>query len=444
MRFSHIAPATLEETFAWHTRPGAFPRLQAPWLPVQVVTEAASLKDGRAVVALPGGLRWVAQHDPEGFAPGRAFADELVAGGLASRLIPAVVRWRHTHEFSDVGDGTTRVVDTVETNLPERTVRRMFAYRAEQLAADLAAHARADRPLTVAMTGSSGLIGSALAAFLTTGGHRVIRLVRGAPRGTEERRWNPDSPDAGMLAGVDALIHLAGAPILGRFSEAHKKKVRDSRIPATRKLAELLATTDGPKVFVCASAIGFYGPDRGDEQLTEDSRPGTGFLADVVTGWESATTPARETGVRVVNIRTGIVLAARGGMLGILRPLFAAGLGGRIGKGQQWMSWIGLDDLVYAYHRALVDADVRGPVNAVAPNPVRNAEFTQTLARVMRRPAFVPVPAAGPAALLGAEGAREFALASQRVAPGVLERVGFEFRRPDLTTALAHELGHSH
>lgn len=460
MRFTHVVPAPLEETFAWHTRPGGFPRLQPPWLPLRVVTEAGSLADGRAVVALPGGLRWVAQHDPRGFDHGRSFADDLVPAGVAGRVIPALVRWHHTHEFEEVagssaavGSGTaggtvaTRITDTVETNLPRRTVERMFTYRAEQLTADLEAHAwarerRGGAPLTVAMTGSSGLIGRALSAFLTTGGHRVIRLVRGTPRGGDERRWDPRDPYPGLLSGVDALVHLAGEPILGRFSSAHKERVRGSRVPPTRALAHLLARDPrGPKVFISASAIGFYGPSRGDEELTEASARGEGFLADVVSEWEEATAPAREAGVRVVNIRTGLVLGAGGGMLGLLRPLFAAGLGGRIGHGRQWMSWIGLDDLVYVYHRALMDPAMRGPVNAVTPNPVRNAEFTRTLARVLRRPAIIPVPAAGPAVLLGAEGAREFALADQRVIPAALETAGTVLRRPTLEAALRHELG---
>lgn len=451
MRFSHVVPVPPEEAFTWHTRPGAFPRLQGPWLPLRVLSESGSLADGRAVVRLPGGLHWVAQHDPRAYVWGHSFADDLVPAGVRGRAIPAVVRWRHLHEFAAApitGGGVgTRITDTVATNLPRRTVERMFTYRAEQLAADLQAHAWARElhgrgPLTIAMTGSSGLIGRALSAFLTTGGHRVIRLVRGAARGVDERRWDPHDPAPGMLSGVDALIHLAGEPILGRFTSTHKAKVRGTRVPTTRALAELVANDPhGPKVFISASAIGYYGPSRGDEELTEPSARGEGFLAEIVSEWEAACEPAREAGARVVNLRTGIVLAAAGGMLGMLRPLFAAGLGGRIGHGQQWMSWIGLDDLVYVYHRALMDSSIAGPVNAVTPNPVRNVEFTRTLARVMRRPAIIPVPAAGPAVLLGAQGAREFALADQRVLPAALESAGATFRRPTLEEALRHELG---
>ncbi len=444
--FSTIVPASLAETFAWHARPGAFTRLAPPWMPARIIAEAASLRDGRAVLGFPGGLKWIAQHDPAGFAENQRFADELIRDGLTSWPISAALNWRHTHEFESLDDARTQIRDTVETNAPSGMLSRMFTYRSSQLTADFEAHqwARAEGAgkMTVALTGSSGLIGSALEAFLTTGGHRVIRLVRGNPRGPDERRWDQKNPDPMLLHGVDALIHLAGAPIAGRFTESHKRAVRDSRVPATRKLAELIARTpQGPKVFLCASAIGFYGADRGEEELTEASAPGEGFLADVVVDWEAATAPARAAGARVVNVRTGIVQAASGGMLGLVRPLFAAGLGGRIGDGKQWMAWIGLDDLVYIYHRALIDPRISGPINATAPEPVRNAEYTRALAKALRRPAVIPVPSAGPKLLLGSEGAKEVAMANQRVVPAALIEAGFPFRRPSLGQALRHELG---
>ena len=201
-------------------------------------------------------------------------------------------------------------------------------------------------PLTIAVTGSSGLIGTALTALLTTGGHRVIPLVRRHPRHAGERCWQPEDPDRELLTGVDAVIHLAGASIAGRFTDARQQQIRDSRITPTRRLAELAAdTSPGLRAFVTASAIGIYGPDRGDEVLTEMSARGDGFLADVVAGWEDATAPAALAGIRTVQVRTGIVQSPRGGMLRLLYPLFAAGLGGRLGSGQQWLSWIGLDDL---------------------------------------------------------------------------------------------------
>jgi uncharacterized protein len=235
------------------------------------------------------------------------------------------------------------------------------------------------------------------------------------------------------------VIHLAGASIAGRFTDSHRKAIRDSRIGPTRRLAEAAARSG--TVLISASAVGFYGYDRGDETLTEDSERGDGFLADVVADWEDATAPAEQAGVRVVQVRTGIVQSPRGGTLRLMRPLFSAGLGGRLGSGRQWMSWIGIDDLIDVYYRALWDTSLAGPVNAVAPQPVRNADYTRTLAHVVRRPAVLPVPSLGPKLLLGAQGARELACASQRVLPARLGHTAHRFRQPDLETALRHLLG---
>ena len=444
--YESVIGAPREEVFAWHTRPGAFTRLSPPWSPMRLVSEADSLKDGRATLALPGGLRWVADHQPDSYDPPERFVDTIGSDGLSSLPARIAVRWRHTHEFEDIDGNSTRMIDRVDTPVPGSALRAMFAYRHRQLADDLAAHklARAHGlgPTTVALTGASGLVGSALAAFLSTGGHRVIRLVRGDPYSSEERQWSPDDPDPGLLVGVDAVIHLAGASIAGRFTGAHRDAIRDSRIGPTRRLAELIAgTTAGPTVLITASAIGYYGYDRGDETLTEDSDRGDGFLADVVADWEDATAPAEQAGARVVRVRTGIVQSPRGGTLRLLRPLFSAGLGGRVGDGRQWLSWIGIDDLVDVYHRALWDTSLSGAVNAVVPQPIRNVDYTRTLAHVLRRPAVLPVPPMGPRLLLGAQGARELALASQRVAPERLESAGHRFRHADLDGALRHMFG---
>ena len=446
--YSSVVDAPRDEVFAWHARPGAFLRLSPPWQPMRVITEADSLQNGRAELALPGGLRWMAEHQADGYDPPRRFVDTIGARGLASLPARIAVRWRHIHEFEDVGDDRTRVIDRVETPVPALALRPMFAYRHRQLADDLAAHKQAAehglRAATVAVTGSSGLVGSALSAFLSTGGHRVIRLVRHAATDTNERQWNPADPDPDLLAGVDAVVHLAGASIAGRFTDAHRRAIRDSRIGPTRRLAELVARMpDGPRLLISASAIGYYGYDRGDEILTEDSDRGEGFLADVVAEWEEATAPAGRAGARVVLVRTGIVQSPRGGTLRLLRPLFSAGLGGRIGDGRQWLSWIGIDDLVDIYYRGLWDTTLSGPVNAVAPEPVRNVDYTRTLARVLRRPAVLPVPPLGPRLLLGNQGARELACASQRVIPAKLQQAGHRFRHPDLDEALRHLLGHT-
>lgn len=446
LTYSSVIDAPRDEVFAWHARPGAFHRLSPPWQPLRVVTEAASLKAGRAILALPAGLRWVADHQAAGYDPPHRFVDTLGSAGLAS-LPPRIVgQWRHTHRFDELDDDRTRVTDQVETPVPGWALRAMFRYRHRQLADDLAAHQRAGShglaPSTIAVTGSSGLVGSALTAFLSTGGHRVIRLVRGPARSPNQRRWNPDHPDPELFAGVDAVIHLAGASIAGRFTDKHRNVIRESRIGPTRRLAELLAGGNGrPAVFICASAIGYYGYDRGDEILTEDSDRGDGFLADVVAEWEAATAPAEHGGVRVVRVRTGIVQSPRGGTLKLMRPLFGAGLGGRLGSGHQWLSWIGIDDLVEVYHRAVWDTSLTGAINAVAPQPVRNAEYTRTLAGVLRRPAILPVPSLGPRLLLGEQGARELACASQRVTPRQLERSQHSFRQPTLDATLRHLFG---
>ncbi len=444
--FSSVVGAPPADVFAWHERPGAFTRLSPPWQPMHLVAEADSLRDGTAELAFPGGLRWIAEHQPGGYDPPRRFVDAIGGRGLASLPARTAMRWRHTHEFDDLGDGRTQVTDRVETPIPESMLRPMFIYRHRQLADDLAAHQRAAEhglaPITVAISGASGLVGSALAAFLSTGGHRVIRLVRRAAANPGERQWNPDDPNPDLLAGVDAVIHLAGASIAGRFTAEHRRAIRDSRIAPTRRLAELAARSSaGPTTLVCASAVGYYGYDRGDEILTEDSQRGDGFLADVVADWEDALAPAEQSGKRVVRIRTGIVQSPRGGTLRLMRPLFAAGLGGRLGDGRQWLPWIGIDDLIDVYHRALWDTGLSGPVNAVAPNPVRNSEYTKTLGRVLRRPTILPVPALGPRLLLGGQGARELACASQRVLPGRLQDADHRFRAPELEQALRHLLG---
>jgi uncharacterized protein len=435
LTYSSVVDSSPGDVFAWHARPGAMTRLTPPWLPVRVLRETSSLRDGQAVLGLPGGLRWTAVHQPGDYDPPHAFADELT-----SPLLP----WRHLHQFSLAGEQSTLVTDAVETPLPARALRSMFVYRHRQLAADLAAMARAQQigpgpdPLTVAVTGSGGLIGTALTALLTTSGHRVIRLVRRLPRHAGERYWRPEDPGPGLLDGVDAVIHLAGASIGGRFTPEHKAEIRDSRILPTRRLAGLAAASDTLKAFVTSSAVGIYGPDRGDEVLTEDSARGEGFLADVVADWEDA---AAAAGVRTVQVRTGIVQTPRGGMLRLLSPLFEAGLGGRLGSGKQWLAWIGLDDLLDIYLRAVLDPHLSGPVNAVAPEPVRNIDYTRTLATVLHRPALLPVPGFGPRLLLGQEGAREIAQASQNVRPERLIEAGHQFRQPELEGALRHLFG---
>jgi uncharacterized protein (TIGR01777 family) len=297
--------------------------------------------------------------------------------------------------------------------------------------------------MKVLLTGSHGLIGSALGPALEASGHQVVRLVRG-PAGRGEVSWDPATGtlDASSLSGVDAAVHLAGAGIGDkRWTPARKQEVLDSRVKSTDLLSQRLASLDPkPQVLVGGSAIGFYG-DRGDERLTEESPPGKGFLVGLVEQWEGATAPASDAGIRVVHIRSGIVQSAAGGALGKVLPLFKFGLGGRIGSGKQYWSWIALDDEVGAIIHALTTDSLRGAVNLTAPNPVTNAEYTKTLARVLGRPALIPTPRFGLAAVVGGEAADEMLIGGARVLPERLSQSGYKFQYPELEGALKHELG---
>lgn len=292
--------------------------------------------------------------------------------------------------------------------------------------------------MNILVTGASGFIGSALASSLTAGGHSVRRLTRGTPSREDEFRWDPQGGfvEPGALAGLDAVVHLAGETVDGRWTAAKKERILRSRVDGTRTLSNALAALEQrPRVLVCASAIGFYG-DRGDEELTEDSDSdqGQSFLAEVVRQWEAASRPAEEAGIRVVRLRFGIVLSPEGGALRRLLLPFRLGLGGRLGSGRQWVSWVSFDDVTGAIQHALGTEELAGAANAVAPNPVRNAELTKTLGRVLRRPAILPVPAPVLRVALG-----EFAgelLSSARVLPCRLAETGYEFRDSELEPAL--------
>ncbi len=296
--------------------------------------------------------------------------------------------------------------------------------------------------MNILVTGASGLIGTALVSSLTSSGHEVTRLVREQPKpGEKAAHWEPmaGSIDANALEGVDAVVHLAGENIAERWTPTKKAKIRDSRVKGTQLLCETLTRLSSPpKVLVSASAIGYYG-HRGEETLTDDSPPGRGFLAEVCRAWEAATEPAKQHGIRVVQLRLGVVLSAAGGALAKMLPPFRLGLGGVLGSGQQYMSWIALDDVVGAIQHALVTEALQGPTNAVAPRAVTNQEFTKTLGKVLGRPTAIPLPAFA-ARLMFGEMADELLLASARIQPTKLLASGYQFRYPELEEALQHVL----
>lgn len=288
--------------------------------------------------------------------------------------------------------------------------------------------------MRVLISGKGGLIGTALSELLAERGHEAVALERGGQGGgrawsIEERRVSDNA-----LEGIDAVVHLSGKPIFPPFTEGRKRAILNSRRTGTSLIAEAVAK-HRPDVFISASAIGYYG-DRGDEVLTEDSGAGSGFLADVVVEWERASQPARDAGVRTVNIRTGLVMSAESTLIKLMSLPFKVGLGGRVGDGKQWWSWISLEDEVRAILHCLEDESLVGPVNLTAPTPVRNQDFAKTLGKVLNRPSAVPVPAFALKLVLGPEAAEELVLASQRVSPEKLIATGFQFEHPGIEEGL--------
>lgn len=444
-------PVSAEELFDWHRRPGAFERLRPPWERVEVIERHGGIEDGgRVVIRLalfgPVGKLWEAEH--RDFVEGRQFRDVQVRGPFAS--------WVHTHRVEPDGPGHAWLEDRIDYALPLRslgrwlagghvrhTLSRSFAYRHAVTRNDLLLHAsRPDRkPGKILVTGAGGLIGSNLVPFLTTGGHAVWRLARdGQPAGPYALTWDQLATHPQLFEGFDAVVHLAGEPVAGRWTAAKKERIRASRVEGTRRLCEALARLrTPPRVLLSASAVGYYG-DRGDETLDEASPAGTGFLADVCRDWEAATEPAAQAGIRVAQLRFGVVLSPAGGALAPMLTPFRLGLGGRIGDGRHWTPWVALDDALGAIHHALFHETLSGPVNVVAPRPVTNAELTRTLGRVLSRPTFVPLPAFA-ARLAFGELTDEAILASADVRPRRLHEAGYPFLYPELNAALRHQLG---
>jgi len=456
-------PCDDQTLYDWHARPGALERLTPPWQSVRIAerkpgADHPRIGNGataRLMVGVgPAELPWVAEHFDH--TPPRQFCDRQLTGPFGS--------WSHCHRFRDMGEGTSELDDNIEYVAPGGSVGsailgrklasdldRLFWFRHERTRSDLARHAEGPDPMTIAIAGSRGMIGTALAAFLATGGHRVIRLVREPANtdpidGIEQRRWDPASRDIapGMLADIDAVVNLCGRNIAdGRWTPKRKAELERSRVLPTATLANAIAslpTGDRPRVLINASGAHAYG-DCGDEPLTEASERGEGYLPTLVKRWEAATRSAEAVGVRVVHVRLGVVLGATGGALKALLKPARLGLAGPIGTGRQWWPWIGLDDTIGALHAMLRVDSLAGPVNVCAPNPATANDVVATIADAVRRPAVLGLPASAARLVVGPDKADEILLSSTRAEPAALSTAGFRWQHPTLVDAVGWELG---
>jgi NAD dependent epimerase/dehydratase family enzyme/ligand-binding SRPBCC domain-containing protein len=490
VRTTRIDDISSNEVFSWHIREGAFERLNPPWQQFKVIERKGNIQSNGTVkikmkIAGPIHTMWLVKHSD--YVEGKQFRDSQIKGLFSS--------WTHTHLFKSLELSSCILEDNIEYSLPggifseriaspliNKKLNQMFDYRHRLTREDLLIHAIANKikgndiPMTIGITGSSGFLGSSLIPFLTTGGHKVVLLIRYPSNPNDNNnlhqknvrsvQWNPSSASLNNKIddeNIDAVVNFAGENIFGRWTKEKKKRIFDSRVNTTRSLCKLLTSLNKPpKVLVSASAIGYYG-DRGDEVITEESpSPSfflsstsassssssssshhTDFLSDVCKNWEEATQVAKESGIRVVNLRIGTVLSSSGGMLSKILPIFKLGLGGRIGKGNQYMSWIALDDLLGLILYAIVNEFITGPVNAVSPNPITNADFTTTLGKVLSRPTSFSIPEFLIKSALGEELANAAILSSARVIPNRLTKVGYKFRFPYLESVLQHTLGKS-
>lgn len=452
-RFSYAStfPCSARALYDWHARPGALERLVPPWENTRVKARVGGLEPGgRVTLAMHAGpipYRWRARHTENH--PGRMFRDIQECGPFA--------RWTHTHSFSDAANGAL-LEDRIDYALPghrflpgfagdmvDRTLERVFRYRHDTLRDDILLHQRCGaQPLRVLISGASGVLGSALRPLLATGGHEVWTLVRRPPdRSKLEIYWNPDQGQLNLagLPPFDGVIHLAGDNIgEGRWTPEKKKRVIDSRVLGTGLIARAAAAQPvRPKVFLSASAVGFYGNCL-DCCMREEDRAGADFISDVCALWEHSAGPAEDAGIRTVFMRIGVVLSPRGGALQRLLAAGALGFSRRLGGGEQYISWIGINDMVGAVLHALTCDQLTGPVNIAAPQPVTNSQLMQTLARVTHRPLLPPVPSALLKSLYG-QMAAEVLLGGCRVATDKLQQSGYVFRHAELEPALRQLLG---
>lgn len=446
-----LVEASQREVFSWHEQPGALERLTPPWESVRLASKSGvGVQNGtRVTLELKIGpfvKQWIAEHS--GYTPYKSFKDTQISGPFKS--------WAHQHIFEQIGLNQSRMSDEVSYSIPlspvsdffcgaflQRKLMQMFSYRHSVVRQDLAfLKSLPQSNLRILVSGGTGLVGQALIPLLLTAGHSVTMLSRSS--GPGKIVWDPDRgrfPELQELEGFDAVVHLAGENIAARrLTAARKAKILNSREQTTLFLTDALSRcTDKPKVFICASAVGFYG-SRGDELLDETAEPGHDFLSQVCKVWERSTRQASQAGIRVVNLRFGAILSPRGGALGKMLPAFRLGLGASLASGQQFMSWISIDDAVRAILFAIVRDELVGPINVVSPNPETNLTFTRTLAKVLNRSSFFAIPPAVLRLLFG-EIADLALLSSTRAHPSRLLSAGFQFAHPHLEDALRNILG---
>lgn len=446
-------PYAVSDVFAWYERVGAFERLNAPWRPVSVVSAAQPLAlntevEIRLPLIGPLSIPWRLRHSL--FVRNEAFRDEQIQGPFKA--------WKHTHRFVANGAAQCDMIDEIEYSLPwygrpanfqvRKELTRLFAHRHAILRSDVDLHARwRDMPRkSILVVGGSGFIGSALKAFLSTAGHRVISLVRRPAKNETERSWYPERGELSprVFNDIDVVINLGGENIASkRWSASRKEALRRSRIEGTALLAATIAALQKkPEVAIMASAIGFYG-ECGAETKDESAGCGKGFLADLALEWERAADPIAKSGCRLVTIRIGTVLNVSGGALAKMVPAFLAGVGGPLGTGQQYMSWIALQDILGAIEHIVFTPTLAGPVNLVSPTPCANTDFCALLGHALGRPSWLRIPRGFLKAIFG-ELADAALLANSRILPTRLIESGYIFVLPQLPDALRLECGMSH
>ena len=447
-------PASQQDLYSWHASGGAFSRLAPPWEKIEIVEwrggvqtqheapwkQFGDISQGSQVILRTKvGPIWQTMHAKHiAHKKPEMFTDVMLKGPFA--------HWEHNHRFAYVDDKNSILDDEIEYTLPfspisdwiaggfvHRKLEKMFQYRHRRTLHDLEQKMKYDSSSKkIAVTGASGLVGSELCSFLRGLGHDVYTVSR-KEENIEQKVLSFDSMQA--WEGFDAVVHLAGEPIAERWSEEKKLRIQNSRSQLTNRLSNLLAKLEKPpKVFISASAIGFYG-DRKDDEITEESKAGTGFLAQVCQQWEDAVEPARKKGIRCVHPRIGMVLTPKGGALQKMLLPFKMGMGGPVGSGRQWMSWISLDDLIDLLYFAIQNPQVDGVINATAPNPVRNKDFGRVLGTALLRPAFMPLPSFMVRLIFGEMG-QALLLEGARVLPQKAQRLGFSFSHSSLDACL--------